>query len=353
MALLSAGANGATFHQIKDALHLPGDKYVIADQFSNSVNQLTYFLGNATIKTANKIYVADGAIIKAEYKDLAVNKFNSDIESTNFVDRVGSADKINTWAAEHTENRIKDVISPVDLDRNTRLILLNAVYFKARWQYPFNKYSTAPADFHVDATQTKTTDFMHITEHFKYGEFAEFEAKAVELPYADSDITFLVIVPNKINGLSQVHNHLKDHDLQSISNVLTYKETKVTIPKFEVEYKVVLNEKLQAVSNMKYKQDKCCEFTWNVFQLGINDVFGNADLGDILENSGGLQVSKVVQKAFIKVDEGGAEAAAITGTNEWNLANTRKNFQSTKSPTIHKTQCIFPTVFQQFDLTVV
>jgi serine protease inhibitor len=292
LALTAAGAKEKTFDEIKQGLHLSGNKNSIADQYRASVNQLMGNVGNATIKTANKIYVADDAIIKPEYKDIAVNKFNSDIEATKFTDGIGSAGKINAWAAEHTANRIKDIISPDDLDSQTRAILINAVYFKAIWKHQFSKSATRPDNFYVDDKQTKTTNFMHITNTFKYREFPEFGAKAVELPYADSDITFLIIVPIEVNGLSQVQNHLKNHDLQSISNKLSYEETAVSIPRFEIEYKVTLNEKLKA--------------------LGIRNIFEDADLSDFLVNSYDLYVSKIIQKAFIKVDEEGAEAAAVT-----------------------------------------
>lgn len=247
LALASQGAQGATFDEIKNTLHLTGDQNAIAEQFSTSNTELTKNVGKATLKVANKVYVKDGYELKPAFKEVAVKKFNSEAESVNFVNAAPTAAKINGWVEEKTNNKIKDLIKAESLDQDTRLVLVNAIYFKGNWQHQFKKTNTLKEPFYTSADKSVDVDMMHLTEHFKYGTFDDLDATALELPYNDSDISFLILLPNKRDGLKSLEAKLKTVNLADLTNNMYKSEVQVSMPRFRSEYEIELTETLKEV----------------------------------------------------------------------------------------------------------
>jgi len=171
---------------------------------------------------------------------------------------------------------------------------VNAIYFKGNWEYQFNKERTSEGDFYVSETEKVPVDFMRIKKHFNYGILEELDAQALEMKYANSNFSFVILLPNSRTGLSALESKLKDYDLSKISSQMFSQEVDVTIPKFKVEFEINLNDALK--------------------NLGMGEMFSKrADLSGILESGEPLYVSDVVHKAFIEVNEEGSEAAAATG----------------------------------------
>lgn len=159
----------------------------------------------------------------------------------NFANSQASSETINRFVAEKTQGKITNLIKPEILDADTRVVLINAIYFKGDWQHKFEKSQTKKDDFFTSETETIKADFMHIRKSFNYSYIMALEAAVLEMKYANSDLSFVIILPNKRNGLSTLEEKLKNFDFKKmIGSLFTY-EVIVTIPKFKIEFEINLN----------------------------------------------------------------------------------------------------------------
>lgn len=318
LALASVGSKGQTFDEIKRGLHLTGDQSAIADQFSTSQTELTKNAGNVQLDVANRLYVKNGYSLNANFEEIAAKKFNSGIESVNFLENVKTAGVINQWVEQKTHDKIKDLIKADTLDGDTRVILVNAIYFKGPWKHQFNKDQTKKEKFWTGQDTSVDVDMMHVKENFKYADLNELDAVAVELPYNNSDISMLVILPKSRTGLKDLEAKLKNTNLADITGKMYTSEVEVSMPKFRCEFEASLVEPLKKVCGAHNSTSVFSSvFKWWLIyirlQLGFTSMFANADFSNMLTSPEPLTVSDVVHKAFIDVNEEGAEAAAATG----------------------------------------
>lgn len=212
------------------------------------------------------------------------------------------------------------------LDSSTRMVLVNAIYFKGNWTYQFDPKMTFKAPFYLNNDDSVEADFMKMKNHFKFGSLEDLDATSIELPYKDSNMSMLIILPNSRTGLSALERKLNTVDLEEVSKKLKSKEVNVEIPKFKIEFEVELNESLK--------------------KLGIKKVFGDgADLSNLLNKSEPLRVSKFAHKAFIEVNEEGAEAAAATKVTVHAKSAKRHNFFICNQPFIFVLRDTVSTLF--------
>lgn len=247
MSLASQGAGGRTFEILRDGLHLTGTKESIADNYARTQTTVAKSIGSSTLDIANKVFVQQGHSIKKSFENVAVNHYHSEVESVNFSENVKAAKTINTWVEEKTHDKIKDLISSDSLDGDSRLVLVNAIYFKGAWAQKFNPDLTAKDDFWISETESKKVEFMNQKADFLYGVFPDYDASALLLKYNNSDISFLVILPNKRNGLPELESKLKDIDLNDLTSKLYKQEVNVKLPKFKIESSFQLKDILTEV----------------------------------------------------------------------------------------------------------
>ncbi|XP_058981857.1 antichymotrypsin-2-like isoform X3 [Musca domestica] len=260
---------------------------------NNYHNILTQYENSNILKIANKIYVMKNYEVKEKFNELLTKKFFSTVDSIDFGQNVQAAKTINTWVESKTNNLIKDLVSPNVLNDDTRLVLVNAIHFKGEWAHPFPEYATKEKDFYLDETNSVKVPMMHISERFRYGEFPELDAKALEMPYKNSDLSMLIILPNSRTGLVDLEEKLKSVSLHDLTSKMSSYKVNVDMPKFKAEFEMELSDVLKS--------------------LGMARMFSAAaDFSNMLKSPEGLQVSKVIHKAFIEVNEKGTEAAAAT-----------------------------------------
>jgi len=318
MAMLLVGSKGNTNKQISENMNFPEDKQVI-DGYHDVLSKLK---GNDdfTLETANKIYVQENFSINKNFKEVTEKKFLAGTTSINFAASAEASKVINEWVEGKTHNKIKDLLSKEDLNSLTRLVLINAVYFKGNWNSKFKEKDTSDQDFYVNEKTTVKAKQMKQTGKFKMIRFDDFNARAIELPYKGERLSMYIVLPNDKNGLAELEENIfLEIDTESIFDEIDeqgYKQTVyLTLPKFKLEKTLPLGKPLE--------------------NMGIVDMFGNnADLSGISE-TGGLYVSKAVQKAFIEVNEEGSEAAAATAA----VTNTRM------APRVQRFECNHPFVF--------
>ncbi|XP_031621971.1 serine protease inhibitor 3/4-like, partial [Contarinia nasturtii] len=225
---------------------------------------------------------------------IAVEKFSSGIESLDFNDSNKSARTINAFVEANTNRMIKDFIKPQMLNSDTRLVLVNAIYFKGTWKYQFNKLATRNGDFHINETVKNRVEYMTIKKCFDYGELDGLDAKALEIKYADSNFSFLIILPNSRSGLLALEGKIENYKLNDITSQMRLTTCSVTIPKFKAEFEIDLESVLKTLGMAEMFDTKSANFT------------------DLLEANEQLYVSDVIHKAIIEVNEEGSEAAAAT-----------------------------------------
>nr|AYV99631.1 venom polypeptide [Dolopus genitalis] len=291
VGLAYAGAGGVTAEEMAKGLRLTSND---RDEVAKSFGQvLDSYSTNPLLKIANKVYIKTGYTLKPQFNEIATKNFHSEAENINFAQKQESADKINSWVEGKTNNKIKDLISADSLSDDTRCVLVNAIYFKGFWDRQFEKEQTQKEDFWISETENVKVDMMNMNHKFKYGEFADLDASAVELPYKDSDLSMLIILPNTKTGLKALESKFSTINIAEMSKNMYKSEVNLKLPRFKIEFSMKLNEPLK--------------------KMGMTSMFSGADFSNLLEQPEPLKVSEVVHKAFIEVNEEGAEAAAATG----------------------------------------
>ncbi|XP_049948314.1 leukocyte elastase inhibitor A-like [Schistocerca serialis cubense] len=181
------------------------------------------------------------------------------------------------------------------LSQLTCLVLVNAIYFKGLWDIPFKKDDMSPMPFHVSATQKKTVDMMKLKKHLMYTEAKQLEAQVLKLDYKGSQLSMVILLPKKNNGLKKLEAKLASLNLADILYKMSLVKVEAYLPKFKLEHEIDLRDTLEKLG-MKTMFDPC-----------------EADLTGISDSQPGLVVSHILHKAFIEVNEKGTEAAAATG----------------------------------------
>lgn len=136
-----------------------------------------------------------------------------------------------------------------DLDEQTRLVLVNAIYFKGLWKNKFDEKLTEKDKFYVTPSETVDVDMMKITAEFPYGVIEELDATALALPYKGDRLSMIVILPNKQNGLAELETKLKTFNLGTIQSKLHERKVQLSMPRFKLETEIDLQRPLEAVRN--------------------------------------------------------------------------------------------------------
>ncbi|XP_063393784.1 antichymotrypsin-2-like isoform X1 [Cydia fagiglandana] len=293
LALLSLGSSEPALPELLGAIGFQ-DTDAIRSSFSLVSSRLKSIKG-VTLDVANRVYLQQGHELDSKLKDDAVKVFDAALEPMDFSNGAAAAKLINDWVESKTNNKIKDLISEDSLNALTRLVLVNALYFKGKWKHQFKPHNTMDKPFYVKKDTTVDVPMMYIEEQFRYGESEKLNSQLLEMPYEGDEASMVIVLPKDIEGLDAVLKQLTSGvDLVQELNSMISTKVQVTIPKFKIETEIDLKELLP--------------------KLGIKAIFDekNSGLTKILDSTEPLYVSKAIQKAFIEVNEEGAEAAAAT-----------------------------------------
>lgn len=270
-------------------------KQILGKEFGLRLKQLNE---SPLVKSANGLYLMEGYDLKQNFNDIANKEFGARAQIMGFSRSEESAAIINAWVEEQTNNKIKNIVTPDLFNSQTRMVLLNAIAFKGFWENKFDRTQTKKAPFWINNTETVTVDMMHLREDLRYTAIDELDAKAIILPFKNSDIHMLVFVPNEREGLRKIEENLRHLNWDDFEKKTCHPEVILAMPKFKIEFSVNMNDTLK--------------------ELGMKSVFdpNTADFSDLIVQKEQLVVSDVVHKACIEVNEEGAEAAAATCTSD-------------------------------------
>jgi serine protease inhibitor len=296
LAMTWGGAKGATADEMKKVLRFEGTP---ADVMTQSGKMVSLLEKNDDLKVtfANRLFGEQTYKLEEPFLTATKNAYGAALDPVDFASQSEAARlRINGWVEGKTEKRIKDLIPEGGVDGDTRLALVNALYFLADWQTPFDKQKTRDATFQLSSKDNKLVPMMNSEHAFNYAEVDN--AKLLELPYKGGQMSMLLALPNDVDGLAALEDQLASDKLGEWTRAMQRKLVGVSLPKFEINpaRSLSLGDSLKAMGMP-------LAFT------GAADFTGMANPPSASER---LYISRVFHKAFVKVDEKGTEAAAAS-----------------------------------------
>lgn len=312
LVMAYAGAEGGTRTQMREVLHYPESGAVPAfAALQEQINLLTSRSeklakrmqsegGEAepiVLNIANRLFGQTGYDFKPAFLETLKTQLHAPFQPMDFVAAPERCrEEINTWVAEKTREKIRDLLPKNSITEDTGLVLVNALYLKAPWAERFNEGSTRPANFHLSADQSIEVPTMHDQGDYGYRKFEGFTA--VSIPYLGGELQFLILLPDEVHGLPAIEAGITA-DLLRECAALSNEELVLSLPKFRLE------PPLYALGGV-------------LKSLGMTEAFdipqGSANFAGIAPRKPDdyLAISEVFHKTFVEIDEKGTEAAAAT-----------------------------------------
>lgn len=292
LGMAANGATGATLDEMLGTMHVTDMDTFNADM---KASRKKLKKDAMDIRIANSVWqdetIQFSESFESSYIPLLEKTYGAESFQCNFTDGA-TIDAMNSWIAEATNDKIDNMIS--ELPEDTGLVLFNAVYFNARCEVPFPKEATFDEEFHgIDGTQT--VPFMHLSDcYFQYYEYKGITA--LRMPYKNSDMAMDILIPSQEGqSVTELFNALSLKEKQELYQGLSDSEeiliTSLWMPRFEFSSESIrLNDYL--------------------ISLGMAEAFSEDAQFDIIGDS--VSISDVLHKTYIRVDEDGTEAAAVT-----------------------------------------
>ncbi|XP_016946053.4 serine protease inhibitor 42Dd-like [Drosophila suzukii] len=302
LSMVYMAAGGKTAQEMRNVLKHPTDKKAVARKYKEFLTKLEGREKVAILDLANRLFVNDLYTLVPEFNQVVKDSFKAEAQAISLTDSVKAASIVNKWVNDQTRSRIKTVVEESNMSSRLIMVLVNAIYFKGQWQYEFDPKNTKVADFRSADKKTDPVQMMSLVGTLRVGLIPDLDAKVIELPYRNSSLSMVIFLPEKDDGLPKL-----EQKIAGFSQKLKSRAVNLRLPKFKIEFSSELNDVLAT--------------------MGIQDAFaGSADFGGLVKQSG-ASISKVTHKAFIEVNEEGAEAAAVTGVGLVSRCPTCNAFQ--------------------------
>ena len=280
-----------TLVEMSNVLHLdPGHLPESHASFGSLLDTLNQIDGRdgVQLQVADRLWGQKDVSFKRDFLTLLEHRYRAPLAQVDFTHDTESARvAINHWAALRTHDRIPQFFPPGALDASTRLVLINALYFKSRWLYPFEPKATTDRPF-SDPRRRLTARMMTRTAPLRHATVRG--AALVELPY-DGGLSMVVVLPDAVDGLEDVESRIAASYPDWLA-ALRRKRVDLQLPRWKVTSDLPLNDALAA--------------------LGMPTAFGAAADFTGMADLKPLSINQVLQQAFVDVDEIGTEAAGLT-----------------------------------------
>lgn len=300
LAMVFLGTKGDTAAQLSKAFHFDAVEDVHS-RFQSLNAEVSKRGASHTLKLANRLYGEKTYDFLPEFLASTQKMYGADLAPVDFQNASDDARKlINKWVKEQTQGKIPELLAAGVVDSMTKLVLVNAIYFKGMWKDKFRKQDTTDAPFRLNKKDTKTVKMMYQKKKLPLGYIQDLNCKVLELPYQGEELSMVILLPEDIEdestGLKKIEEQLtleKLHEWTKRENLENI-DVHVKLPRFKLEESYTLNS--------------------NLGRLGVQDLFSNgkADLSG-MSGSRDLFISKIIHKSFVEVNEEGTEAAAATG----------------------------------------
>ncbi len=287
LGMLLNGADGKTKEEIQKGLRLSSDLTANNNIYKSLIESLPNSDPKVTNTIANSVWYRNSFTVEKSFLDVLKTSFNATVSAEDF-NNTATVGKINTWASDNTNGKIKKVIEQIDPSQV--MFLMNALYFKGDWKIPFKVENTRDENF-VGTIGTKAVKMMNMLENVKYAKRTDYQA--LELAYGEGNYVMTILLPNEKTPVSKVINTMSGTEWKSLNTAFSEQKVIVGLPKFTLEYETNLNKVLE--------------------NMGMPTMFSDAaDLSKISAPAGKIKVGFVKQNTFVAIDEKGTEAAAVT-----------------------------------------
>ena len=293
LAMTYAGARGETEAEMAKVLRfgLPQQRlhpaFAVLIANLNSEDRKGY-----TLSVANRLWGQRGYGFLPDFLKTTKDRYGAELAMLDFAGNTEQARRtINLWVEDQTQQKIKDLIAKGVLDQLTRLVLTNAIYFKGTWKSQFDEKQTRGLPFAVSPDKRLNVPTMHQKARFRHAALPD--CQVLDLPYSGEDLSMLVVLPKKVDGLAELEKSLTVDKLKTWTSRLHWSKIHVFLPKFKMACQFQLKSVLA--------------------EMGMAQAFDSrrADFSGMTPKPD-LFISAVIHKAFVDVNEEGTEAAAAT-----------------------------------------
>jgi serpin B len=298
LAMVDQGAAGTTRRQLDTLLGaapspaaLAASNHLLSSALHDAVS--AHGSGGPTLNSANAVWLQSGLSLVPSFATTLAGEFGAAPRQTDFAgDPSGATQAINAWVSQLTHGRIPSLMSPGQITAQTNLVLANAVYLNARWQFPFDPNQTSPASFHTPSASVSVPFMDSGTSNLPYAAVSGYQA--VGLAYAHSSLQYLAVMP-PAGKLGKLEQWLTPAHLSSLTRALRGRSVDLRMPKFKLSFTASLNGFLEG--------------------LGLTSPFTDSSQLPGMLQGRNLEISTVQHAATLAVAEKGTVAAAATGAS--------------------------------------
>jgi serpin B len=290
LSMMYAGARGATAAATARVLHVNGRRMKALPHGAAPPIMDPQARGGVHFDAANAVWLSTEFHDNLAYRTVLRDEFSAALKPMDFADPDSASLAIDHWVAAHTDGRIRGIVSPTMLSAGTRLVLTDAVYFKADWSQDFDPTATTPQVFHRRPLDDVQASMMHMVGSFEITQADD--AKILTMPY-DGDASMIVVLPNTAFGLAALETHVTPAVLESWLADSRPQSVALALPKFSADSGFDMKKTLSA--------------------LGLAIAFDKqrADFSGIGAKPGErLYIGDVLHKVHIDVSEKSTEAEA-------------------------------------------
>ncbi len=301
LAMTYAGAEGSTAEEMASVLRFMLDQENLHPAF-NALDQKLDSLAELEVpkdqgdpfqlNIANAIWGQQDFHFEDDFLDLLAENYGAGLRLLDYVSQPEESRlAINQWVSDETKEKIQDLIPQGGITNDTRLVLSNAIYFKATWLEPFNENLTEDGIFYGLDGEEIPAQMMKTGQDASFRYLKEDGYQVVELPYIGNQVSMLVVVPDQ-GRFEEFEDQFSVEELNRILDGISYSPVVLTFPRFEFETEISLASTLET--------------------MGMPTAFSDAADFSGMTGAKDLFISDVFHKAFVSVDEEGTEAAAAT-----------------------------------------
>ena len=301
LAMAYAGARGETAAQMRQALCFGSSDETVHRHFAEITRRFSAARnGTCYVSIASALWPQEGVTLLPDFVDLIARQYGGNVTAVDFRQPEGARLAINGWLEHETRGKISDLLPPGALSSETRLVLTNAVYFKGAWELTFEATETRDEPFYMEGGGTVQVPLMYQKAEFRYLQEPGFQA--VSLDFQGGDVSMVVLLPDTKDGLWDLEARVTATMLQECFRRMVVHEVRLSLPRFKMTCGLEdLGRELQALG-MAIPFDR--------LRADFSGITGHR-----APDEDALFISAVVHKAFVEVNEEGAEAAAATAVD--------------------------------------
>jgi serpin B len=292
LAMTYAGAEGDTEKEMATVLRFTLPESEVHPAFASLMATLNAPKKDTELRIANRLWGQTGYGFLPGFIATTGKQYGAELAEVDFLNGTEkSRQEINVWVERQTNDKITELLRQGAVSSSTRLVLTNAIYFNGKWRHEFRKKATTNAPFTVSATEKVDVPLMFQKESSKYGETGELQF--LEMPYKGEDLSMLILLPKKVDGLRALEKELTAGNLEKWTSSMQRPDVETYLPQFKLTAEFQLNSVLA--------------------EMGMPSAFdpGKADFSG-MNGQRDLFISAAIHKAFVDVNEEGTEAAAAT-----------------------------------------